>query len=151
MPDRSHEAESSRELERLRSLVASLSADDLRQEMPAGWTIAGVLAHIAFWDARALYWMDQWDSGVEPTPPDFETREDVEWITNAAKPLCLALGPREAALLSLRVAEETDRRVAGLSDELLTKVQAVGCPFALSRGEHRGEHLDDIQRALRGS
>jgi hypothetical protein len=116
--------------------------------MPDSWTVASVLAHVAFWEARAIYWLDRWDSGAGIEAADFETREDVEWINNAAKPLCLALAPRDAASLALRLAEETDRRVAGMSDELLERVLAVGCPFNLSRAEHRREHLDDIERAL---
>jgi hypothetical protein len=147
--DRSHEASNDAERERLRALLATLSDEALGLPMPADWTVAAVLAHMAFWDARALFWMAKWAQGLEPATPDFETREDVEWINNAAKPLCLALPPRAAAELTLRLAEETDARVKALSDELIEKVLAAGCPFNLSRAEHRGEHLDDIERALR--
>lgn len=118
--------------------------------MPAGWTVAAVLAHAAFWDARALYWLDRWDAGLEPAPPDYETQEDVAWINDSAKPLCLAPAPR-AADLALRLADECDRRVAAMSDALLAQVVAAGCPFNLSRAEHRREHLDDIERALRAA
>src|SRR5262245_34318386 len=121
--ERAHEAENDGERERLRSLVARLGDDELRRPMPAGWTVAAVLAHIGFWDARAIYWLDEWGRGVEPSAPDFETREDVEWINDSAKPLCLALPPRDAARLALRVAEESDRKVAALSDAMLTKVR----------------------------
>jgi hypothetical protein len=145
--DRGHEAENARELERLRALVARLSDADLARPMPADWTVAAVLAHIAFWDARAIYWLDRWADGLEPTPPEYEKREDVEWINNSNKPHCLALPPRAAAELALRVAGETERKVASISDQLLAKVHKVGPPFALSRAEHQGEHLDDIDRA----
>jgi hypothetical protein len=148
--ERSFIAGNAAELERLRTLDARLSDADMATPMPAGWTVAGVLAHVGFWDARALYWLDRWDAGLEPSTPDFEKREDVEWINNAAKPLCLALPPRAAADLALRLAEETDRRVAGMPDALLAKVLAVGAPFNLSRAEHRREHLEDIDRALGG-
>lgn len=146
--DRRHEAENDSERERLHTLVTRLSDEELARTMPGGWTVAGVLAHVAFWDARALYWLDEWDGGVEPSPPRFETREDVEWINNAAKPLCLALPPREAAQLALRLAEDTDGRLKALSDAFLERVVAAGSPFNLSRAEHRREHLDGIERAL---
>jgi hypothetical protein len=146
--ERSFVAANDFERARLRSLVMRLSAEELSRPMPAGWTVASVLAHTGFWDARALYWLDRWDGGVEPTAPDWETREDVEWINNSAKPLCLALPPTDAAQLALRLAEETDRRVAAMSDDLLTRVLELGCPFNLSRAEHRSEHLDDIERVL---
>jgi hypothetical protein len=116
--------------------------------MPAGWTVAAVLAHVGLWDARAIYWLDEWGRGVEPSPPDYETEEDVEWVNNAAKPLCLALPPRDAAQLALRLAAEADGKVAALSDAMLAKVLSVGFPFDPSRATHRKEHLDDIERAL---
>jgi DinB superfamily len=146
--DRAFVAESDAERERLRSLVTRLSDDELSRPMPAGWTVAAVLAHIGFWDARAIYWLDRWESGVEPSAPDYETREDVEWVNNAGKPLCLALPARDAAQLALRLAEEADGKVAALSDAMLATIRAVGCPFDLSRANHRREHLDDIERAL---
>ena len=146
--DRSHEKENDAERERLRSLVGRLSDAELAKPMPAGWTVAAVLAHVGFWDARAIYWTDKWEGGAQPSAPDSETREDVEWINESAKPHCLALPPRDAARLALRLAEEADAKVAALSDDLLEKVRAVGPPFNLSRAEHRGEHLDDIERAL---
>jgi len=146
--DRTHVAENDAERERLRSLVMRLSDKELSRPMPAGWTVAGVLAHIGFWDARAIFWLDKWAGGLEPSPPDYETREDVEWINDSAKPLCLALPPRDAALLALRLAEEADRKVNALSGDMLAKVRAAGVPFNLSRAEHRREHLDDIERAL---
>jgi hypothetical protein len=146
--NRTYVRENDAERERLRSLVIRLSDEELSRSMPAGWTVAAVLAHMGFWDARAIYWIDKWRSGVEPSAPDYETREDVEWINDSAKPLCLALPPRDAAQLALRLAEESDRRVEALGDEMLAKVVAAGCPFNLSRADHRKEHLDDIERAL---
>ena len=146
--DRTYVAENDAERDRLHSLATRLSDEQLGRPMPAGWTVAAVLAHLAFWDARAVFWLDRWERGVEPASPDYETREDVEWINDSAKPLCLALPPRDAAQLALRLAEEADRKVAALSDDLLAKIQATGCPFNLSRADHRKEHLDDVERAL---
>jgi hypothetical protein len=143
---RTHEAETDAERERLRSLVARLSDDELSRPMPGGWTLAGVLAHIGYWDARAIYWLDKWARGVEPSPYE---PENVAAVNEAAKPLCLALPPRDAAQLSLRLAEEADGKVKALSDAMLAKVRATGGPpFNLSRAIHRKEHLDEIQRVL---
>lgn len=52
--DRSHIAANDAERERLRSLVSRMSDADLRRPMPDGWTVAAVLAHVGFWDARAI-------------------------------------------------------------------------------------------------
>ena len=144
--DRSHVAENDAERERLRSLVARLSDEELARPIPDGWTVAALLAHAGFWDARAIFALQKWARGIEPPPGDYEP-EDVAWINESAKPLCLALPPRVAAQLALRLAEEADGEIKALSDEMAAKIRLVG-PFNISRAEHRREHLDEIERAL---
>jgi hypothetical protein len=145
--DRSHDVETDAERRRLRALIAKLSDADLARPMPGGWTVAAVLAHAAYWDARAIYWIDTWGPDGEPTTYE---PENVEAVNDAAKPLCLALRPRDAAQLALRLADEADGKVKALSDAMLTKIRAKGGPpFNLSRAIHRKEHLDDIERELR--
>jgi len=145
--DRSHETETDAERARLRALIARLSDAELARPMPDGWTVAAVLAHAAYWDARAIYWMDKWGPDGEPTTYE---DEDTDAANEAAKPLCLALRPRDAAELALRMADEADGKVRGLSDAMLAKIRAKGSPpFNLSRAIHRKEHLDEIERALR--
>ena len=142
--DRSHDTETDAQRERLRRLVTRLSDADLARPMPGGWTVAAVLAHAAYWDARAIYWLDLWARGAAPTPYE---HENVEAVNDAAKPLCLALPPRIAADLALRLAEETDGKVKALSDAMLAKIRATGGPpFNLSRAIHRKEHLDEIEQ-----
>src|SRR5881397_82972 len=144
--ERDHDVETDAERARLRRLIDRMSDSDLSRPMPAGWTVAGVLAHIGFWDARAIYWMDKWARGVAPTPYE---PENTEAVNESAKPLCLALPPRDAAKLALRLAEEADGKVKELSDAMLAKIEATGGPpFNLSRAIHRKEHLDDIELAM---
>lgn len=145
--DRPFIAQNTAERARLQALVARLTDDDLSRHMAAGWTVAGVLAHLAFWDARAVCLIDKWESGIAPSEGD-EEPADVDWLNDAAKPLCLALSPRAAAQLALDWADEADRRVEALSDELLARILAAGQPLNLSRATHRREHLDDIERYL---
>src|SRR5215472_8271649 len=52
--DRPYTERNDRERERLRALVAGLSDDELRIPVNEHWTVAAVLGHIAFWDARPL-------------------------------------------------------------------------------------------------
>ena len=145
--DRTYLAETDAERERMRLLIARSSDADLSRPMPAGWTVAAVLAHIAFWDARAIYWLDKW--GPDGEPSTYEP-ENVEAVNESAKPLCLALPPRDAAQLALRLADEADGKVRALSDAMLAKIRAAGGPpFNLSRAIHRKEHLDDIERGRR--
>lgn len=140
-------AENNAERARLKALVERLPDDQLQTPMAAGWTISGVLAHLAFWDGRALYYMDKWAGGAAPSQADWEP-DDIDWINDSAKPLCLALPPRTAAELALKMAEDADRRVEALPDDLLERAIAVTPPFSLSRAAHRKEHLDDIERYL---
>jgi uncharacterized damage-inducible protein DinB len=146
--DRSYVAENDAQRERLRALVRRLSDQDLADPMGAGWTVAGVLAHVAFWDQRILVLLDAWErKGPSWTPP-LEDARDVDWINDAAKPLCLALPPRVAADLALSLAETVDRRVVAVSDAIIEANARVGA-LNWQRAEHRREHLDEIERMLR--
>jgi hypothetical protein len=146
--DRTYVGENDAERERLRSLVTRLSDEELSRPMPGGWTVAAVLAHVGFWDARAIYFLDKWGPSGEPSTYE---PEDTDAVNDSAKPLCLALPPRDAARLALRLAEEADEKVKALSDVMLARIAAKGGPpFNLSRAIHRKEHLDEIDSVLRG-
>jgi hypothetical protein len=145
--DRSYVEENTRERERLRSLVESLDEDELRIPVNEYWTVAGVFGHIAFWDARVLALADKLERGAPFSPSDTEP-EDVDWINDASRPLIHAIPPREVARLALRIAEETDARVASLPVDRLSPRDPDSPLYAL-RASHRGEHLDDVDSALR--
>jgi sulfite reductase beta subunit-like hemoprotein len=143
--DRSYVEQNTRERERLRALVARLGDDELRSHVNQHWTVAGVLGHIAFWDARALALADKLERGVPFSPSDAEP-EDVDWINDATHPLIHAIEPGEAARLAVRLAEETDRRVASLASDRMWPNDS---PLNPLRATHRAEHLDEIEAALR--
>jgi hypothetical protein len=147
MADRSYVAENRAQLERLRALVDKLTDRELASPMDAGWTVAGVLAHLAFWDQRIVTLVDRWADG-RGTPPPANDQAAVDWINDAGKPLCLALPPRVAARMAIDAALAADDRVAGLSDALLTANAAAGTPIGPLRAAHRREHLDEIERTL---
>ena len=113
--------------------------------MPAGWTVAAVLAHLAFWDQRIVLLSEQLRRGA--SVPSAEAG-NVDWINDAAKPTQLALAPRRAATLAVETARAADRAVAALSDDLLAKNAAAGSPINLLRAEHRREHLDEIEHVV---
>lgn len=144
--DRSYVPENQTQRARLKVFVAGRSDADLARPMPAGWTVAAVLAHLAFWDQRALVLLEQWEK--TSAIPRANSEEDVDWINDAAKPMFLALPPRRAAELALSIAEAVDAKVAGLSDDLVGRNAAAGTPVNLFRATHRREHLDEIERAL---
>jgi hypothetical protein len=145
--DRSHNAANDAQRARLEALVARLSDTDLARPTPGDWTVAGVLAHLAFWDQRAFLLLDQWEKTGKTPPPNAEA--DVDWINDASKPMFLAMPPRRAAELAVSIARATDAKVAGLRDDLIEKNKAAGTPVSLLRAEHRREHLDELEPLLK--
>jgi hypothetical protein len=144
--DRSYVERNTVERERMRALVDRLTDDELGRQVNDHWTVAGVLGHIAFWDARVLALADKLEAGVPFSPSDAEP-EDVDWINDASRPLIHAMAPRQMAELALRLAEEADRRVAALPPGRMWPADPAS-PISAPRAIHRGRHLDDIEAAL---
>jgi hypothetical protein len=140
-------AENRRELERMRTIADGLSDKQLRLPVNAYWTVSAVFGHIAFWDARILALADKFERGEPFTESDHEP-EDVDWINDATRPLIHAVPPAELIGLSLRIAEETDERVAALPPDRMWP-QDPDSPIYCVRAAHRAEHLDDVEAALR--
>jgi hypothetical protein len=145
--DRSFVAANARELERMRALVSRLSDRQLGDMVNEYWSVAGVLGHIAFWDGRALYLAGKLQRGEAFTAPENEP-EDVDWINDSSRPLIHAIAPRAVAELAVSIAEETDELVASLQNELLARLDETS-PLNPVRANHRGEHLDEIEAAIR--
>ena len=146
--DRPYIEQNTRERERLHALVSHLGDEELRSAVNDHWTVAGVLGHIAFWDARVLALADKLERGVPFSPSDAEP-EDVDWINDATRPLIHAIAPRAVAQLALRLAEETDRRVASLPLDRLWP-RDPNSPLNPLRATHRAMHLDEIEGARGG-
>ena len=147
MTDRGFVDENAKARARLKDLVARLSDADLARPMPAGWTVAAVLGHVAFWDQRTLVLLDAWERAGS-VPPRLRA-EDTDWINDAGKPFFLALPPRQGADVALAIVEAVDRKIETLTDDVVTRIAAAGNPINLHRAEHRREHLDEIDAALR--
>jgi hypothetical protein len=145
--DRSYVDANRAALERLKGFVEKASDADLAHPMEDGWTVASVLAHAAFWDLRVVACVEAWGpDGSGPVPTYYD--DAVDWINDSAKPLISALEPRVAARVTVEAAEAADRTVAGLSDELYAKNEALGLLVNPDRADHRLEHLDEIEQIL---
>jgi hypothetical protein len=144
--DRPYVADNTRQRERLRALVESLDDDALSTPVNDFWTVAGVLGHMAYWDIRVLVLAEKIARGEPWAPGDAEPEGD--WLNDSTRPLIHAIAPREAALLVLRTAEETDALVAKLPLDRMWPGDP-DSPINAARGEHRGEHLDEIEAVLR--
>ncbi|TMC32783.1 MAG: DinB family protein [Chloroflexi bacterium] len=145
--DRSFVAANARELARMRAVVSRLSDRQLGAMVNEYWSVAGVLGHIAFWDGRALYLAGKLERGEPFTASDNEP-EDVDWINDSSRPLLHAIPPRALAELAVSIAEETDEIVASLPDEMLAGLDETS-PLNPVRANHRGEHLNEIEAAIR--
>ena len=137
-----HIAQNREQLERLRRLVARLSDDDLRRELPDGWTIADVLAHLAFYDRRAAILLERFGrEGVFASPYDYET-------INAALPhLTRRIPPREIVAEVVAAADAADRAAAATPATLAGEIRRLN-QVKLARADHRRSHLDDIEALL---
>lgn len=134
---------------RLLALMAGLKEADFARPLPNGWTIGVALAHLAFWDlsqvARLKRWMDQ---KVKPASMDAEA------INGPLAALSEAIPPRAVVKLAKEAAEAIDHMVEKLTPvqarELLEMGLERNLHRALHRALHRRNHLDKIEKALRG-
>lgn len=138
-------AESNRsQLERLRALVARLDAARLAVRLPNGWTVAGALAHVAFWDRQRLCLMRRWAAGDKRTG----TYDYGDVFNDAVQPLLELIPPERAAVAAVQAAEEVDALLLQVSDEVVETALARPDAPNLDRGSHREHHLDIIEKAL---
>ena len=144
--DRPYIQVNDRERERLREFINRVDDDALAAPANEYWTVAGLLGHMAYWDIRVLVLADKIDRGEPWVPADAEPEGD--WLNDSTRPIIHAIAPRAAAELALRIAEETDARVAELPLNRMAPPDP-DSPISPARGEHRGEHLDELERALR--
>ena len=130
-------------LARLETLVARLTPADLALALPAGWTVAGILCHLAFWDLRAAEIVRRTAAeGPSPSPVD------TDLVNEAMRPLLLAVPPDEAVRLVVAAAEAAAAAVAAAPDELLESIASMGGNFWPRRSRHWNMHLDEVDRAL---
>ncbi len=116
-------------------------------EMEGGWTASALLAHIAFWDRLATVRLEKYLRDGEPpvtAPPPLTdlTNEAGMRQWKETPPAVAARQARDAALAM-------DRVVESISPEELTALKKLDRPQLYDRSDHRKQHLDEIERALR--
>jgi uncharacterized damage-inducible protein DinB len=144
--DRSYIEVNTRERERLRAFIEKLDDEALAAPANEYWTVAGVLGHMAYWDIRVLVLAEKIDRGEPWVAADEEP--DGDWLNDSTRPIIHAIEPRRAAQLALEIAEEVDRRVAELPLDRMAPLDP-DSPIWPARGDHRGEHLDELEAAVR--
>jgi hypothetical protein len=137
--------DNAKENEHLRQLIERVDDEGLGIPLEAGWTVSAVLAHLAFWDQRAITLIRKWKKeGVGPSPIDTDI------VNEATRSLCLAIPPREAAEMAGALADEVDKLTAGLAPEMVEAIQTKGTTVKLRRADHRRTHLGEIEKVLEG-
>jgi hypothetical protein len=148
MEDRSYVETNARQRERLRGLTETLDDGSLIVKVNESWTIAGVLSHMAWWDAMVVVFADKIDRGEPWVPSDQEPEGD--WLNDTTRLVIEGLAPhapRAAVELALRMAERADTRVAELPLDRMWPADPQS-PINPVRAGHRSEHLDEIVAAL---
>ena len=133
---------------RLETLLRGLSDEDLARSTDYGWTVAALLAHLAFWDQRMIVILRRWlEEGFDPSPIDSAA------VNDSLRVICHALEPRTAVELCLSYAEavdaEFDALTADLTKQLEEHAAATETQFRMNRSLHRNAHLNDIEALLK--
>jgi len=139
--------ENAESYQRLNSLVHRLTDTDLALSTDYGWTVAALLAHLAFWDQRVLVILRRWrEEGFDPSPIDARA------VNDSLKVICQALEPRTAVELCLFSAEAVDVELETLSPDFVKQIEehaeATETQFRMNRSLHRDGHLNDIEALL---
>jgi hypothetical protein len=130
---------------RLEALVGRLSDADLRHDLGGGWTVSVALAHLAFWDRRVAYVLTRWTNGGDP-----HVQLDDDVVNNALEELHKAVEPRAAARLALEAAKSANAAIARVPNAIAAQLIAEDHAYLLRRSNHRNEHIEQIETALRG-
>lgn len=133
--------------QRLEAIVHGLSDADLALSTDFGWTVAALLAHLAFWDQRVLVILHRWqEEGFDPSPIDAMA------VNDSLRVICHALQPRTAIELCLSSAEAVDTELEMLTPDLVKQIeehaQVTDTQFRMNRSLHRDGHLNDIEALL---
>ena len=112
------------ERDRIRTLVATLSEADMAREVGDGWTVAALLAHMAFWDRMWLRKFEAWERsgtvGSRQGGPPFR----VDALNAAMLPWWLAMESDEVRHEVVAAADAVDRQVESLTDQVLEQILA---------------------------
>ena len=133
---------------RLAGLTQTLTDEDLARSTDYGWTVAALLAHLAFWDHRMSAILRRWqEEGLDASPNDMMV------LNEALQVICHAVEPGAAIGLAIAAAEKIDAELDVLTAERTKEIEAHAAAtetqFRMNRSLHRDGHLDDIEKLLK--
>lgn len=121
---------------------AQLSDAEMRTPVGQHWTVAIVLAHLAFWDRRVLYVLDHTEQDGKLFIPEVGVE-----VNDLSLPLWAAIPPAEAARIAVETADALDRRLETYPQRLLEEIYTYNKRW-VDRALHRDGHLDEAAAAL---
>ncbi len=133
--------------------VNGLSQAQLYHEMPAGWNALAVLAHLAFWDQRAIILLKKWQKvGISASP------NDTDVVNETTRSFFRVLDPERAKQLVLATTQGINQLIDSLPVAFINDVIEKGTTVHLNRTEHRRMHnrcmhnrrihIEDMKQAL---
>jgi hypothetical protein len=131
--------------DRLAAVIAQLG--DRSIPLSGGWTAAGILAHLAFWDGFGAARLEKYIRDGKSMALGSDALTD--FINAAGLAQWTATPIRAAAGLATDAATKIDRLIEALPKETFDAIRAMNLPRLLDRSLHRKEHIDEIERALR--
>lgn len=141
--DRSFVEQNRASTQRIRALAARLTDAEMQHPVGEHWTVAIALAHLAFWDRRAMYVLDMTERDGKLFIPEIDI-----FVNDLSLPLWAAIPPRQAARIAIETAEQLDKRLEGFPPALLEEIHTYNKRWVV-RALHRGEHLDNVDAALK--
>jgi hypothetical protein len=129
--------------DRILTIAARLTDEQLLHPVGEHWTVAVALAHLAFWDKRTLDLLDRTEREGKLSAPEIDVS-----VNDLLLPFWASIPPRKAAQLAIESAEALDKRLEGFPPKLLEEIHAVRDRW-VERSLHRGEHLDEVDAALK--
>lgn len=131
--------------QRLTALIDALGDEGLRQPVEPGWSVATILAELAFWDRWALTLVRRWRSGHLPPPTVPNWYDDA--INTTLLPTWQALPGPVAAQLACAAAEEADLEIRKAETPVVAGILAAGQGNLLHRHVPRNAAMDRIEAA----
>jgi len=141
--DRSFIEQNRASTERIRRLVSKLSDKQLQHPVGEHWTVAVALAHLAFWDRRVIFILDQTEHDGKLSAPEID-----DLVNDISLPFWVAIPPREAVRLAVDTAQELDKRLEEIPLELIEELYKYNQRWVI-RALHRDEHLNEVDEALK--
>jgi hypothetical protein len=131
---------------RLTTLIESLGEDGLTTPVEPGWTVATILAELAFWDRWAQTLIHRWRGGELPPPTVPSWYDDA--INRTLLPTWQALPGAVAARLAVTAAQDADLEIRRAETPVIAGILAAGQANLLNRYQPRNAAADRIEAAV---